>query len=106
MTVSTGLKELVLTVMDFDSLTANDFIGKISIPLQSTWDSKDGRTRVLKDDFGADVVGKAGVATITYRLEFRPMPFGSRIVGLWMVTLIEANNLIGLDGYVTSSTSD
>jgi len=85
-------REAILTVMDFDSHSENDFIGKVKLlPLQATHE----QTVILCNECGAEVknahLGQASM--LTYSVEYRRYPAGSRLQGAWRITVLRAQNL-------------
>jgi len=80
-----------IVVYDFDSMSDNDFIGQVTIPLIETPET----TVVLLDANGGHVMGWMGRAPsmLTYSIEARTFPVGSRLSGAWKVHLAGASNL-------------
>lgn len=74
--------EVTFTVNDFDSMTANDFIGTAKVRVEET----PQRT-----------VGIGGLATLTYSIAWRALPKGSRLNGVWRVHVVRADKLVSKD---------
>mmetsp|Transcript_28086 Transcript_28086/g.93282 ORF Transcript_28086/g.93282 Transcript_28086/m.93282 type:complete len:904 (+) Transcript_28086:58-2769(+) len=93
-----------IVVYDFDSMTDSDFIGQVSLTLRPTEET----TAQLTDQEGWQVRGgwRGEPASLTYRIEWRNFPEGSRLRGAWRVTLRRAQHLPGLDHFLGRSTSD
>lgn len=97
-----GWSELQITVYDFDSHSANDYIGQVRLPLAEC-----GETTVpLHNAAGYAVSGKSGPASLAYSVSWRSLPEGSRLRGAWRIHLLRAQNLPGLDGVISEHTSD
>lgn len=88
-------KEAIVTVLDFDSTSADDVIGSARLPLQPT----EQKTVPLMDKSGQN----AGEATITYSMEFREFPQGARLRGVWCVKILRASNLLVCDKLLGTS---
>jgi hypothetical protein len=95
-----SVDDFVLQVMDFDSMTENDFIGKAKLRFQPAREV----TVPLVDHQRNPVVGSGGQATITYSCERVDMPSDSALTTVWKVTIHRANNLLGMDGLMGSSS--
>jgi len=107
---TTGWKEIIFDVYDFDSATQNDFIGQARLQLPAKTGeivlglkshSKNGPAGHTGAVTGAD-----GVSTITVSVEWRDFSEKSRLKGAWRVSLIKAANLPGLDKLQFLRTSD
>lgn len=92
-TNSIGWTTLKATVIDFDSNTANDFLGAVELPLEET----EERTVELLDTNGRQVSSRSGISTFTYAIERRRMPQGSRLAEVWRVHALRAANLPPMD---------
>lgn len=96
---------LTFKVCDFDSMSENDFIGRLCVPVEETpetcadLNSKDGN-HVVGD------YGWRGSATLTYSITWRPFPQPSRMKGAWRVHLIRAQHLPRQDKMQLRTTSD
>merc|ERR1719382_80141 len=90
-------KHIVLTVYDFDSLTANDFIGRVKVPVENT-------ARQQATITNAD--GEPTTAQLEYSIEWCPYPKGSRLKGAWQITVVRATNLPAYDKMLMRSTND
>jgi len=100
---TTGWKEACLVVYDFDSLSANDFIGHIRVPFVDTAETV---LPLLTAD-GKPVLGTDGHASITYSISYEDFPADARLLGTWRVHVCRASNLPGLDRFKpASATSD
>ncbi|CAK9000430.1 Hypothetical protein SCF082_LOCUS6489 [Durusdinium trenchii] len=96
---------LTFKVCDFDSMSENDFIGRLSVPVEETsgevcaeLSSKD-RNHVVGDYW-------RGAATLTYSITWRAFPQPSRLKGAWRVHLIRAQHLPRQDKMQLRTTSD
>jgi hypothetical protein len=90
-------KHLVFTVYDFDSLTANDFIGRVRVPVENTAQQQ----VTITDADGEPIEGQ-----LEYSIEWCPYPEGSRLKGAWQVTVVRATNLPASDRMMMRSTND
>lgn len=98
-----GWFKVDVVVYDFDSLSESDFIGQVSLHLRPTEET----TVRLLDKEGREVRrGLRSAASLTFRIDWRCFPDGSRLSGAWRVTLVRAENLPGLDWGLGRSTSD
>jgi len=85
-------REAFLTLMDFDSHSANDFIGRAVLsPLQE----QEEITVPLLDESGVEVRASAWgeTATLTYSVRRRRYPEGSPLASAWRITIVRADNL-------------
>lgn len=96
-------KEIHITLFDFDSATANDFIGKLTIT-----DFKDETRKCVKlvSNKNREVQSNSTPSTLTYSLVKRTYPAGSRLKFAWRLTLHEARDLPKSDRVLLKSTSD
>ncbi|CAE8627521.1 unnamed protein product [Polarella glacialis] len=99
-----GWDSACLAVFDFDSMTSDDFLGKVDICLERAEEV----TVQLVNSKGAPVHGKSGqLSTITYSVawcRFQQPPLGtSRLAGAWQVTIARANHLPAQDGCIGTS---
>jgi hypothetical protein len=92
-------KEMKVTVLDFDSTTADDVIGSASLPLEAA----EEKTVPLRDSKGNTITTKGGDATITYTMQYQKFPAGARLGGAWCVTILRASNLIVCDKLLGTS---
>jgi hypothetical protein len=98
-----GFSNVTFTLFDFDSQTENDFMGTVTVPLEPT----PAKTVCLKSHGGAKVTGGLrGSAMLTYTIEKRAMPKGSRLAYTWRVRVVRAENLPRMDIMQGRSTSD
>uniref|UniRef100_A0A7S4SL66 C2 domain-containing protein n=1 Tax=Alexandrium monilatum TaxID=311494 RepID=A0A7S4SL66_9DINO len=101
-----GWRSARVAVYDFDSMTENDFIGQVTLPLQLT-PSGEEVTVALADLKGRPVRTFFGPqATVTYSVGWRSFPAGSRLQGAWRVSILKAAALPGRDRWQGKSTSD
>jgi len=92
-----------IKVFDFDSSTDNDVIGQCMVPLKETSRTSKG----LVDRKSKSVIGRGGEeATITFSVTKELLPENSRMKLVWRIHVHKANNLLAMDGVLTSSTSD
>lgn len=83
-------------VYDFDSLSSNDFIGQVMLPLSMA--TSEDTTVVLQDQSGRPERSFRGPhATLTYRVRYRTYPESSRLAGAWCVTIVRADHLPARD---------
>lgn len=92
-------KDMKVTVLDFDSTTADDVIGSASLPLEAA----EEKTVPLRDSKGNTITTKAGDATITYTMQYQKFPAGARLAGTWCVTILRASNLTVCDRLLGTS---
>lgn len=100
-----GWREVVLVVIDFDSVASNDFLGKAQVPLKVVGST----TAPLLNSKGAEVkglTGLRGIATVTYKIEYVSLPEDSRLRGVWRVSVVGANSLPRYDKMFLRTTSD
>jgi len=83
-------KEITLTLYDFDSMSRNDFIGKVTVPLQETPETTETLT------FSSRLAGTTH-CSITYSVAWRPLPKGSRLKGSWRVSIFRGSNMPDMD---------
>eukprot|EP00811_Abedinium_folium_P031480 NODE_512_length_2977_cov_3.645965.p1 GENE.NODE_512_length_2977_cov_3.645965~~NODE_512_length_2977_cov_3.645965.p1 ORF type:complete len:903 (-),score=211.62 NODE_512_length_2977_cov_3.645965:173-2881(-) len=90
---SHGWKEVSFKVYDFDSISAIDFMAKVRVPLVET----PMKTVQMKSSISHRCVCaikcSAGMTTLTYSITWRALPTGSRLAGVWRVTLLRVNGL-------------
>jgi len=91
-----------ITVYDFDSMSDNDFIGQVHIPLERT----PLTTVALTDTRGARCFGAGSVTTVTYSVEYQAMAASSRLKGTWRVQIAKAANLKACDTMQRRPASD
>jgi len=90
-------KYFMFTVYDFDSLTANDFIGRVKVPVENT-----ARQQLsITDADGEPTRGQLEIS-----IEWCPYPKGSRLKGAWQVTVLKATDLPAYDKMMMRSTND
>jgi len=97
--------EFLCIVMDYDSNSANDPLGMVAIPVKITPET----TLNLHDSSGSQMksrIAGSPLSTITYSLEWRSYPAGSRLKGAWRFNIVKANNLVGRDKVLLKATSD
>jgi hypothetical protein len=98
-----GWSNVTFTLYDFDSMSANDLMGAVTVPLEPTPE----RTVKLQRENGSNVTGDfRGTATLTYSVEKRLLPEGSRLAYTWRVRVIRAESLPRMDLMQGRSTSD
>jgi hypothetical protein len=89
--------KVVLKVFDFDSMQSNDCIGQITLsPLRE----KAVSTEILERTTSAKIHGLCGCTkkpTLTYKIEHRTFPAGSRLRNSWRITIVEASSLPHVD---------
>eukprot|EP00933_Yihiella_yeosuensis_P038422 TRINITY_DN32357_c0_g1_i1.p1 TRINITY_DN32357_c0_g1~~TRINITY_DN32357_c0_g1_i1.p1 ORF type:complete len:803 (-),score=136.95 TRINITY_DN32357_c0_g1_i1:100-2508(-) len=97
---SAAWKEVHLIVYDFDSMTANEYIGQACFQLQEMTESgSNGEvTLPLLDRKGVQVKGKNGQdANITCSVSWKLLPAGARLRGFWQICILSAANLPACD---------
>mmetsp|Transcript_100986 Transcript_100986/g.200623 ORF Transcript_100986/g.200623 Transcript_100986/m.200623 type:complete len:738 (-) Transcript_100986:223-2436(-) len=90
-----GWSEVILKIVDFDSASENDFVGMVLVPLTGPEVNGKEVTKTTK-----------GGATITYSIQWRPLPEGSRLTGSWRVRIVRARSLGRMDLNQLRTTSD
>eukprot|EP00928_Gymnodinium_smaydae_P029449 TRINITY_DN22179_c0_g8_i1.p1 TRINITY_DN22179_c0_g8~~TRINITY_DN22179_c0_g8_i1.p1 ORF type:complete len:843 (+),score=169.79 TRINITY_DN22179_c0_g8_i1:425-2953(+) len=97
-------REVVLTIFDYDSLTANDFLGRVIVPLEAT---NGDVTVTLLDNSDRKVRGAWwALSSLTYSIEWHDFPAGSRLLGAWRVKVVQAARLPRADQMQFRGTSD
>lgn len=96
-----GWRFLRASVIDFDVATSNSFIGYADLPLEECGE----KTVPLLNGFGYKVTGK-DTSTLTYAMEYRALPEGSRIAGVWRIHLLRATHLSPMDAGVLRQSAD
>lgn len=84
--------EVTFTVIDFDSASENDFMAIVKVPLSRTAE-KTVKLRTSMAGTLSTSLGLRAAATLTYSIEWREYPVGSRLRGSWRVTVVRAGNL-------------
>lgn len=99
-----GWSQVVFNIIDFDSATENDFLGRATVNLVPTPET----TIVLKGLGGKLVLTGLGrtTASMTYSIEWHELPRSSRLHGVWRIKVVRAKNLPGMDKDLLRSTSD
>jgi len=98
-----GWSAVTLTLYDFDSMSDNDRMGAVTVPLEPTPETT---VSVLHDN-GSKVTGAfRGTSTLTYSIARRPLPEGSRLACTWQVRVVRAENLPRMDIMQGRGTSD
>lgn len=92
-------KEIKVTVLDFDSTSADDVIGSAILPLEAVKE----KTVPLRDSKGNTISTKGGDATITYTMQYQKFPAGARLEGALCVTVLRASNLAVCDKLLGTS---
>jgi hypothetical protein len=92
-------------VFDFDSNSADDFLGRCTLPLKVTSET----TVNLVDNSGKEVTNSmigGKKSTLTYSIKFRNFPPGFRLKSAWQIVIHKANNLIASDKLKGRQSSD
>lgn len=103
-TRSSNWHEVTIEVMDFDSMSQDDYIGKVVVPLPDPSDTtaieklKTIKPYVLKGSL-ASTLKKC---TVSFSITWVDFPIRSRLRGAWRVTIERATNLPPLDLDMTS----
>jgi len=95
--------QISITVYDFDSLSADDFIGRLSIDSLAP---KPVTTDPLQVETLTKVISTSGIPSITYSIEWRSFPADSRLKGAWRIHIKAASQLPRLDKVLLKTTSD
>eukprot|EP00931_Biecheleriopsis_adriatica_P051706 TRINITY_DN3001_c0_g1_i5.p1 TRINITY_DN3001_c0_g1~~TRINITY_DN3001_c0_g1_i5.p1 ORF type:complete len:860 (-),score=192.34 TRINITY_DN3001_c0_g1_i5:379-2958(-) len=96
---------ITFKISDFDSMSENDFIGKLTVAVEETPET----TAELMRHSGNQVVsdyGIRGCSTLTYSIAWRAYPKGSRLRGAWQIHVARANKLPRQDKIQLRTTSD
>ena len=91
---TSGWDTVTFFVYDFDSMTANDFIGKVTVPVEDT--KGESRTEKLIRNT-VNPFRKIKKSEITYSMTYIEYPQSSRLQGSWQVTLKSCTNLPKMD---------
>jgi len=83
-------RNVVATLYDFDSMSKNDFLGRVVLPLRPT---ETPQAVALLDMKERLVNGRGGPSRLTYSMSFRSYPEGSRLRGSWRICIHSAENL-------------
>lgn len=100
-----GWQEITCVLFDFDSVTRNDMLGLVRMPVAETPET----TAKLCDVSGRElqhVLDGRESPTLTYSLSWRSYPAGSRLSGAWRLKIVKANNLPRRDIVKFQGTSD
>jgi hypothetical protein len=95
-TTASEWKHVVFTIYDFDSLTANDFIGRVRVPVEETQLQK-----VSISDSNGEPRGE-----LEFSMRWCAYPKGSRLRGAWQVSVVRAANLPAYDKLLMRGTVD
>lgn len=96
LSVADAWTDVIFRIHDFDSMTSNDFLGKVRVPLQECGST----TKELEGMSGS----KRG--EITFSIAWQPYPQPSRVTGAWRVTVEAAAKLPASDGVMIMNSSD
>jgi len=95
-----GWGSVLMRIHDFDSASANDYIGQVYLPsLSETPQTTVQLTR-------KDNKKQLGAATLTYSLEYVSLPATSRLAGVWRIHITSAAKIPNKDALMLQSTSD
>jgi len=94
--VADAWTDVIFRIHDFDSMTSNDFLGKLRVPLQEC-----GRTTKDLEGMNGSKRGE-----LTFSIAWQPYPQPSRVTGAWRVTVEAAAKLPASDGVMIMSSSD
>ena len=96
---TSGWESVTLFVYDFDSMTSNDFLGKISVPMEDT--KGEFRTeKLIRSTFSPLVRFKK--SELSYSMTYVEYPQSSRLQGSWQVTVKSCTNLPKMDYSILS----
>ena len=106
-TKTTLYSDITIRCYDFDSMSADDYIGKVVIPLPDPSDESAMSTLQGSKEYKltSSLAAKAYGSTITCSIVWEDFPESSRLKGAWKVTVEKATNLPPLDG-IHLGTSD
>lgn len=100
---TTRWTHVLLTISDFDSMSENDFIGKLTVPLEETTEM----AAEICSKAGTSIVGPNGhKAVLHYSMYWREYPNSSRLKGSWCLCIKKACNLPREDMIQLRTTSD
>jgi len=94
-----GWQKLLLRIQDFDSASANDFIGQVYF-------EKLGPTPQTTVALTGKDNKKKMAATLTYSIEYVKMPNNSRLAGIWRIHVHSAAKIPNKDALMLQSKSD
>lgn len=92
-TNTSGWATVTFFVYDFDSMTANDFIGKVIVPMEDT----KGEFRTEKIIRNTIIPFRKSKGELTYSMTYIEYPQSSRLQGSWQVTLKCCTNVPKMD---------
>jgi hypothetical protein len=92
-------------ISDFDSMSDNDFIGRLTVPVEETPESS-AEIITHKGNHVVGDFGFRGSARLTYSISWRDYPKGSRFIGAWRICVLRAENLPRQDKLQLRTTSD
>jgi len=98
-----GWSAVTFTLYDFDSMSDNDRMGSVTVPLEPTPETT---VKLLRDSGSKVTVPFRGTSMLTYSIVKRPLPEGSRLACTWQVRVIRAENLPRMDIMQGRGTSD
>jgi len=87
-------RELQITLFDFDSMTSNDFIGRLVLPVEEMAET------VLP------MCASGREFTLTMSMTWRRFPVGSRLKGCWRVHIVKADGLPDKNGMAAGGGCD
>jgi len=93
--------EVIFRIHDFDSMSENDFLGFYTVVLDEVTNRATSSTPPKE----VTVHLRAG-ASLTYAIEWREFPTGSRLRGAWLIHLFRARSLGMADKMQLRATSD
>ena len=103
-TKTTLYSDITVQVYDFDSMSLDDYIGKVVIELPDH-NNKEG-LEALKGSKTYKLEGMVAhlsKSTLTCSIEWQDFPESSRLQGCWKVTIEKAEHLPAMDGLTLSS---
>ncbi|CAL1143378.1 unnamed protein product [Cladocopium goreaui] len=107
-----GWDRVAFMLYDFDSMSDNDFMGKVDVTVERTKETTvqlELNQRLFRLASGvARTEWRCWkrVAKLTYSIEWEEYPKESRLVGAWRVKLVKASNLPREDLYMLKGSSD
>jgi len=97
---------VTIKISDFDSMSENDFIGQLTLPVEETPETT---ADILTQSGSREVLGDYGLrgpASLTYSISWQAYPKKSRLQGAWQVRIVRAQNLPRQDKMQLRTTSD
>lgn len=97
-TNTNGWREIEFRILDFDSMSGADFLARVVVPCEPT--------RLCTVELKKGPKLSYSVPTLSYSIEWRPCPPGSRLQGTWRIFVGKASHLAMMDKMQFKTTSD